>query len=89
MTHYTIVVKPLTCKCWTLAHLSDLPEKAQDGQVADVFWSCNRDHAVARCRFLNGLGLQRWLEGAKAWDRFEFRVATVEIADHAEVGPGP
>lgn len=84
MTYYTIVYKPLTCQVWTPV-TEDVDERFN---LKCMPWSCDLLATRKRCQYFNSLGVQRWLAGAKKWDRLVFRVATVTVSDAEDV-PGP
>jgi hypothetical protein len=83
LTHYMIVFKPLTSKCWT-----PLTEDSHPGifhPFTRTNWSSDLLHVRKMCQYLNGLGLRVFMCGLGAYDRLVFRVATVQIADSEDV----
>lgn len=80
-TYYTIVYKPLTSKVWTPVS-EDVDERLG---LECTPWMTDLLLARKRCQHFNAIGIQRWLAGAKQWDRLVFRVATVTVADAEEI----
>ena len=79
MTYYQLAYRPIGCHHWS-------PIEPDDPRMrAWAYWMADLLLAKKRCQELNSLNIQCEMKGLQQMTRLEFRVATIQIADSAEL----
>lgn len=79
MTYYTIAYRPIGSYHWSPIDPLD------DRFCGWGYWTPDLLLVRKRCQYLNSLAIPGDMRGISKTSRLEFRVATIAIADHAEV----
>jgi hypothetical protein len=80
-TYYTIAYRPIGCHHWSPIDPNDVEERF----LGWGYWGADLLVAKKRCQHLNSKAIPCYMKGLKQTSRLEFRVATITIADHAEL----